>query len=779
MKKKLLSLLTSLMLACSLAAFMPQQNSVNALESTQSQTAVQQKEHQVKGEIVEEKDGVKYVKLDDSIEKTCSDFSADTDINATPSSSFVALTGSKYGYTELGKYSSGSKRQSFYNAVYNICLSFWNQTIDNTTEDYDNYYIIRAVNFSNYGLSLTEAKQTYAVVRHDNPSFYFLSAHTFAWTSNSVVLLMPKEYNGKSTRASMQNTIIKYADNLRAKIKDNYTNYYKALVLNNALVSDLTYAFESDGKTPSEAQWAHNVYGPSSYRKGVCEAYAKMFQMVMNMANVESFYVIGTGQGSGHAWNMVKLDNGYYYLYDSTWNDTARTTAYIARGTTFFNKEHTPYNTTTTGLHFLYNLPSVPAADYNGTKEMYKTDISFTKQLTGVKYTTSYGRATLSWNVPAVASGVYVYQQIDGKYQQIAKLGKGIAAYNVQNLTAKSYYNFQLRTYYIYNGREYVSDKPSTVLFWTQELPSNAAEIVRYAGNNRYSTAVEISKANTQESDFVIIASGTSYADALAAVPLADSIKAPILLSSKTSLDAGTIAEIQRRKAAYALIIGGTGVVSANVENQLKTIGVTSARVAGKDRFETSAKIAILMESMTKTAKNTAFFVYYNDFADALSVSSIAAAGRLPILYIRGTGEIDQYTKSYLASREEKLKYAIIIGGPKLISENAEKNLKAYSETQPRIYGSNRYMTNLYVNQVFSDMTSAPCLATGTAFPDALAGGVYAAANRSPIYLVPPTLTDEQVERFKKLKPEKIIVFGGPGAVTTQAAYQAAAAAAA
>ena len=767
------------MLACSLAAFMPQQNSVNALESTQSQTAVQQKEHQVKGEIVEEKDGVKYVKLDDSIEKTCSDFSADTDINATPSSSFVALTSSKYGYTELGKYSNGSKRQSFYNAVYNICLSFWNQTIDNTSTTYEGYYIIRAVSFSNYGLSLTEAKQTYAVVRHDNPSFYFLSANTFALTSNSVVLLMPKEYNGKSTRASMQNAIIKYADNLRAKIKDNYTNYYKALVLNNALVSDLTYAHESDGKTPSKAQWAHNVYGPSSYRKGVCEAYAKMFQMVMNMANVESVYVIGTGQGSGHAWNMVKLDNGYYYYYDSPWNDTARTTAYIARGTTFFNKEHTPYNTTTTGMHFLYNLPSVPAADYNGTKEMYKTDISFTKQLTGVKYTTSYGRATLSWNVPAVASGVYVYQQKDGKYVQIAKLGKGIAAYNVQNLTAKSYYNFQLRTYYIYNGREYVSDKPSTVLFWTQELPSNAAEIVRYAGNNRYSTAVEISKANTQESDFVIIASGTSYADALAAVPLAYSIKAPILLSSKTSLDAGTIAEIQRRKAAYALIIGGTGVVSANVENQLKTIGVTSARVAGKDRFETSAKIAILMESMTKTAKNTAFFVYYNDFADALSVSSIAAAGRLPILYIRGTGEIDQYTKSYLAAREEKLKYAIIIGGPKLISGNAEKNLKAYSESQPRVYGSNRYMTNLYVNQVFSDMGSAPCLATGTAFPDALAGGVYAAANRSPIYLVPPTLTDEQVERFKKLKPKKIIVFGGPNAVTTQAAYQAAAAAAA
>ena len=46
------------------------------------------------------------------------------------------------------------------------------------------------------------------------------------------------------------------------------------------------------------------------------------------------------------------------------------------------------------------------------------------------------------------------------------------------------------------------------------------------------------------------------------------------------------------------------------------------------------------------------------------------------------------------------------------------------------------------------------------------------------VELAAPNVTDEQVERFKKLKPEKIIVFGGTGAVTTQAAYQAAAAAA-
>ena len=52
MKKKLLSLLTSLMLACSLAAFMPQQYSAAALESTQTQTVVQQNEHKVKGEVV-------------------------------------------------------------------------------------------------------------------------------------------------------------------------------------------------------------------------------------------------------------------------------------------------------------------------------------------------------------------------------------------------------------------------------------------------------------------------------------------------------------------------------------------------------------------------------------------------------------------------------------------------------------------------------------------------------------------------------------------------------
>lgn len=778
MKKKLLSLLTSLMLACSLAAFMPQQNSVNALESTQSQTAVQQKEHQVKGEVVEEHDDFKLVKLDDSVEEKCSDMAAQTGINATPSSSFVAATSTKYGYNAIGGYSNGSKRQSYYNALYNTLLSFWNQTIDNTSETYEGYYIIRTVNFANYGLSLTEAVQTYAVLRHDNPSFYFTSATMVAYSGSSIAILMPSEYNGKSTRASIQNSIITYADKLRAKINDNYTNYYKALVLNNALVSDLTYALESDGKTPSKAQWAHNVYGPSSYRKGVCEAYAKMFQMVMNMANVESVYVIGTGQGGGHAWNMVKLDNGYYYYYDSTWNDTARTTAYIARGTTFFNKEHTPYNTTTSSLHFLYNLPSVPAADYNGTKEMYKGEVSYTKQLTGVKYTASYGSAALSWDVPAVASGVYVYQYKDGKYVQIAKLGKGIAAYNVQNLTAKSYYNFQLRTYYIYNGREYVSDKPSTVLFWTQGLPTNAAEIIRYAGKNRYNTAVEISKAVTGSSKYVIIAAGMSYADALAGVPLAYAYNAPILLTAKDALDSGTLAEIKRRSATNAIILGGTGVISDNVKSQLTAQGLSVERLAGKDRFETSAKIAKRIEDYTGNKAQIAFFVYYNDFADALSVSSVAAVSGSPILYIKGTGVLDTYTKSYLASRSSKLGYAVTIGGPKLISTAAETNLKAYSDKQTRFYGSNRYQTSLKLNTLFDGvLEGAPCLATGTNFPDALAGGVYAAQKKSPIYLVPPTLTSEQVDRFKETKPKKFYIFGGTGAVTTQAAYQAAAAA--
>ena len=73
---------------------------------------------------------------------------------------------------------------------------------------------------------------------------------------------------------------------------------------------------------------------------------------------------------------------------------------------------------------------------------------------------------------------------------------------------------------------------------------------------------------------------------------------------------------------------------------------------------------------------------------------------------------------------------------------------------------------------MFADYATDPsiCIATGADFPDALAGGVFAAKNASPLFLIngkvkTPSLSDKQTAYLKNKKANKITIFGGEGVV--------------
>ena len=168
------------------------------------------------------------------------------------------------------------------------------------------------------------------------------------------------------------------------------------------------------------------------------------------------------------------------------------------------------------------------------------------------------------------------------------------------------------------------------------------------------------------------------------------------------------------------------------------------------------------------------FFVYGLNYADALSVSTVAAVKNAPIIYLKTNGELDKDTAAYLASLKKKgcVKNAYVIGGAGVISDDMMKKAGnalglVFNKTITRVAGANRYATCVAVNNKFSDVLSGKsiCIAKGLDFPDALAGGVFAAANKAPLFLADNKLTDEQTKYLKAKKASKLYVFGGTGAV--------------
>ena len=61
-------------------------------------------------------------------------------------------------------------------------------------------------------------------------------------------------------------------------------------------------------------------------------------------------------------------------------------------------------------------------------------------------------------------------------------------------------------------------------------------------------------------------------------------------------------------------------------------------------------------------------------------------------------------------------------------------------------------------------------MATGNDFPDALAGGVFAASKKAPMLLVAGSLTSSQSTYLTSKGADTVYVFGGKGAVSTSLA---------
>ena len=150
-------------------------------------------------------------------------------------------------------------------------------------------------------------------------------------------------------------------------------------------------------------------------------------------------------------------------------------------------------------------------------------------------------------------------------------------------------------------------------------------DVVRVAGGDRYETAAAIAANFPAGVSEVHIASGTTFADALAAGPAAASVRGPLLLVHPGHVPPSTAAQLDRLNPGVIVIAGGLDAVSPAVEQALGAFGPV-VRVAGADRYETSA--AIMARAFRDEGGVLIFFATGVNYPDTLAGG--AAAGTMP-----------------------------------------------------------------------------------------------------------------------------------------------------
>lgn len=306
---------------------------------------------------------------------------------------------------------------------------------------------------------------------------------------------------------------------------------------------------------------------------------------------------------------------------------------------------------------------------------------------------------------------------------------------------------------------------------------SDHTDYTPVAGSNRYSTAIQTSNEAFEDgtADCVVIATGTNWPDALGGAALAAAKNGPILLTKPTALSSGILEEIDRLGASEAIILGGLGAISQDVEDALVAHFADENlvdRIGESNRYTTAQAIAAAtIDELDAGAgyEGTAFVATGGNFPDALAASPLAAAKGWPI-YLVKPGSNPPTAEMQARGVTDVL----ILGGTGAITDAQQTSLEsAFPGNVERLDGKDRYATGVEVATYGVDTVGLTwdglAFSTGQNFPDALAGGVLAGKNGSVMLLTKSTSLPTSVS--DKLTTERdwiadVYYLGGDGAIS-------------
>jgi putative cell wall-binding protein len=440
------------------------------------------------------------------------------------------------------------------------------------------------------------------------------------------------------------------------------------------------------------------------------------------------------------------FDNGTAIIYDS---DKKMYSLIDKSGNVVFDFANVPNLDYSNGTAYLQRLKDDP----NGMVFAYASGI-------GSDYGTS-GNLTVTFYDKQGNAKSYAlpYDKISSFVNGVATLSKITGSDQATGLGAVGE---SASTYTVYNYTPVASiDTKGVISPIASPIKVNSSE--RLSGNDRYETAVDISKSGWQQSDNIILTSGETYADALVGTSFAYLKNAPVLITSPDTLDSDVSAEIARLQAKNVYILGCDTTISQKVDNELKE-KYNVVRIGGTGLYDTAVNVGNEIRKIKQF--DTVIVAPEGDFPDALAIAPFSAMNTMPILF----SEKDNLRPDTMTAIQEwGIKNVVIVGGTGVISDTIDSQLKNQGINVTRLAGQDRYDTALEIIKYYAPSQGYKniSIASGEEYPDALTGAVFAAKNKVPLVLVGKDSAKTNISDYiNNHTIDNAYIFGGTGAVS-------------
>lgn len=213
-------------------------------------------------------------------------------------------------------------------------------------------------------------------------------------------------------------------------------------------------------------------------------------------------------------------------------------------------------------------------------------------------------------------------------------------------------------------------------------------DVERVAGTDRFATAAAVAARVAEGSadgraGQVLLVEGANadpargWPDGVSASSYAAGAGLPVLLATADDLPAATRAALDDLAPETVTVVGGTSAVGEGVADAVGALGPAVDRLAGADRFATSALVAARAVAAGEDPATT-WLATGSAFPDALTAGPAAAAtGGVTLLAPSDGLPADAPARSFLAARRGGVGRVLLVGGPAALSDRTRTDVVA------------------------------------------------------------------------------------------------------